>query len=70
MAEQDYYKTLGIDRSADGAAIKKAYRKLAMKYHPDQNKDNPKAGPQPYKVALHTKNTGYWHSSGPNIVPV
>ena len=40
---KDYYKTLGVDKNADAAEIKKAYRKLAMKYHPDQNKDNPDA---------------------------
>lgn len=39
MAEQkrDYYEVLGIDRNADDAAIKKAYRALAKKYHPDMN---------------------------------
>lgn len=39
MAEQkrDYYEVLGIDRNADDAAIKKAYRTLAKKYHPDMN---------------------------------
>lgn len=42
MAE-DYYKTLGVDKNADAAEIKKAYRTLAMKYHPDQNKDNAEA---------------------------
>lgn len=37
MAKQDFYKTLGVDQSVDAAALKKAYRTLAMKYHPDRN---------------------------------
>lgn len=40
---KDYYKTLGIERDADDAAIKTAYRSLAKKYHPDTNPDNEKA---------------------------
>lgn len=43
MAQACYYEVLGVDRGADGAAIKSAFRKRAMQYHPDRNADNPEA---------------------------
>ncbi|EKX32644.1 hypothetical protein GUITHDRAFT_55707, partial [Guillardia theta CCMP2712] len=38
-AQPDYYKVLGVDKKADVATIKRAYKKLAMKNHPDVNKE-------------------------------
>lgn len=43
FSRRDFYTILGVPRDASKNQVKRAYRKLAMKWHPDKNKDDPKA---------------------------
>lgn len=58
MAKRDYYEILGVNKSATTEEIKKAYRKHALKYHPDRNRDKPEAegvfkeGAEAYEVLM------------------
>jgi molecular chaperone DnaJ len=51
MAKRDYYEVLGISKSATADEIKKAYRRLAMKHHPDRNKEDGEAAEKKFKEA-------------------
>lgn len=49
MAKEDFYKLLGVQKNASDAEIKKSYRRMAMKFHPDRNTDSPEAAEKKFK---------------------
>ena len=57
MAKRDYYEVLGVEKNASADEIKKAYRKLAIKYHPDKNPGD-KEAEEKFKEAA-----AAWHRS-------
>jgi molecular chaperone DnaJ len=70
MAKRDYYETLGLNRDASEQEIKKAYRKLAMKHHPDRNPDSKdaeekfKEAKEAYEVLSDTEKRGNYDRFG------
>ena len=55
MADKDFYEILGVDKNANDDEIKKSYRKLAMKYHPDRNQGNTESEKNLKRLVLLTK---------------
>lgn len=70
MAKRDYYEVLGVRRDATEADIKKAYRRLAMKHHPDRNPDKPEAeadfkeAKEAYEILTHSEKRAAYDQFG------
>jgi hypothetical protein len=58
----DYYKVLGVDRGAGDDDLKKAYRKLAMRWHPDKNPTNKKEAEAKFKQISEAYDVGFFSS--------
>ncbi|MGB5326480.1 MAG: molecular chaperone DnaJ [Pseudomonadales bacterium] len=70
MSKRDYYDVLGVNSTAEASEIKKAYRRIAMKFHPDRNPDDPKAdekfkeATEAYEVLSDTKKRSAYDQYG------
>lgn len=73
MSKRDYYEVLGVSKTATQDELKKAYRKLARKYHPDLNKDNPEAAEkfkecnEAYSVLSDEQKRAQYDQFGPEV---
>ena len=57
--KRDYYEVLGVDKSASEDELKKAYKKLALKWHPDRNRENKKAAEEKFQQINNAKELIY-----------
>lgn len=74
-AKRDYYEVLGVGKTANEDEIKQAYRKLALKFHPDRNKDNPEAvekfkeGTEAYEILRDPKKGPHMTDTAMRVFP-
>jgi len=57
LGDQDYYQVLGLKRGASEEQIKKAFKKMAIKFHPDKNKDDPEGAKKKFQTIANAYET-------------